>query len=287
MKLPEHLVRDLAEIIIGDNSNIRFPYLVGKDIVGLFNTFCKTKDIYPESLTAFNFSVGDEVKRSRKQYAIDRLGELNHESNTKGVLTKVIQKAHFVKNGHQSIYESTIYDCNEILKSDGFKIELNEDGVASFMGGDVEDDPLAVEIHFKDIKQQILTKIQEAKVIIWIAMAWFTDIDIMREVLRKQIDGLDVKIVVFDERSNIDYGILKNDKKIHYPQLFKIKYDDDRQKMHNKFCIIDMKTVLHGTFNYSMNANKNDETFEVLTDYTKALEFSQEFLRLLKISKNA
>lgn len=51
--------------------------------------------------------------------------------------------------------------------------------------------------------------------------------------------------------------------------------------MHNKFCIIDLKTVIHGTFNWTNAANFNAETIDVTNDdRALAEQFSSEFLEL-------
>jgi len=48
--------------------------------------------------------------------------------------------------------------------------------------------------------------------------------------------------------------------------------------MHNKFCVIDEKKVLTGSFNYSKNADeKNDENLIFIVSESLAQEYLNEF----------
>lgn len=52
--------------------------------------------------------------------------------------------------------------------------------------------------------------------------------------------------------------------------------------MHNKFCIIDFQTVIHGTFNWTKAANFNKETIAVVKNRTTAETFADEFMSIKK-----
>lgn len=49
------------------------------------------------------------------------------------------------------------------------------------------------EILFEGIQSRIIDEIREAKFLIWIAMAWFTNKHIFDELVKKRNKGLDVK----------------------------------------------------------------------------------------------
>lgn len=53
--------------------------------------------------------------------------------------------------------------------------------------------------------------------------------------------------------------------------------------MHDKFCVIDFKTVIHGSYNWSKSANWNNETISVSENREIAEKFADEFIKL-KIS---
>jgi len=52
--------------------------------------------------------------------------------------------------------------------------------------------------------------------------------------------------------------------------------------MHEKFCIIDLNTVIHGTFNWTKAANYNKETISIDRNRTTAEAFADEFMKLKK-----
>lgn len=53
--------------------------------------------------------------------------------------------------------------------------------------------------------------------------------------------------------------------------------------MHDKFCVIDNQVVLHGSYNWSKNAEcKNDETLQITEDTKLATKFSVQFMKLRK-----
>ena len=51
------------------------------------------------------------------------------------------------------------------------------------------DEEISQEILFEDIQYQIIEEIKAAKYIIWVAMAWFTDPDIFKELVKKNGKG--------------------------------------------------------------------------------------------------
>ena len=51
--------------------------------------------------------------------------------------------------------------------------------------------------------------------------------------------------------------------------------------MHHKFCIIDFKEVLHGTYNWTNNAQYNDEDIEIDKNESTVVKFMNRFNELL------
>lgn len=56
--------------------------------------------------------------------------------------------------------------------------------------------------------------------------------------------------------------------------------------MHDKFCVIDLHTVVHGTFNWKKAANYNKETISIDRNRTTAESFADEFMKLKKQGMN-
>ena len=51
-------------------------------------------------------------------------------------------------------------------------------------------------------------------------------------------------------------------------------------RMHDKFCIIDMDYVMHGSYNWTATANKNVETWATALDHELVAKFAKEFMEL-------
>lgn len=52
--------------------------------------------------------------------------------------------------------------------------------------------------------------------------------------------------------------------------------------MHHKFCIIDLKKVITGSFNWTNKANFNNENISVIEQREQGEAYAQEFLKLIK-----
>ena len=50
--------------------------------------------------------------------------------------------------------------------------------------------------------------------------------------------------------------------------------------MHHKFCIIDLKTTIHGTYNWTKAAQYNKESISIDRNRETAEKFADEFMRL-------
>ena len=80
-------------------------------------------------------------------------------------------------------------------------------------------------------------------------------------------------------------------------EVYKVKkIGIHKNLMHNKFCIIDLKTVIHGSFNWTTKANYNRETIEIIHGFghehvekflNQFIELKREFLynRIGSLSK--
>ena len=55
--------------------------------------------------------------------------------------------------------------------------------------------------------------------------------------------------------------------------------------MHHKFCIIDLKKVLTGSFNWTLRANYNYENIEEIESREKAEEYAERFIKIIQLSK--
>lgn len=135
-----------------------------------------------------------------------------------------------------------------------------------------------LEVVFEQQKAKIINEIRQAKYLIWIAVAWFTLDEIYDLLVEKRNEGIDIRIIVSkDEINKKAYEKYKDKLQIlGYPKFG--VYNDNF--MHNKFCVIDLKKVIHGSYNWSKKAEYNKETVEVVDDRKTAENFLDEFKKL-------
>lgn len=133
------------------------------------------------------------------------------------------------------------------------------------------------EIFFDDIQKQIVDELKSAKYIIWVAMAWFTSPVLFEELVKAKRRGVNVQVIVDNNQKNRgapftlekEFETYRIDVSSCFPNL-----------MHNKFCMIDLSTVIHGTFNWTNAANFNRETISIDRNSVTAQKFADEFIKL-------
>jgi len=135
--------------------------------------------------------------------------------------------------------------------------------------------------YFEDIAVHIEQELQKAQQTIVIAVAWFTDASLFRILCTKARQGVAIQLMIIDDEinnaSSIDYDLLIS----AGGKVWKI-ISDENTLMHNKFCVIDGKTVINGSYNWTNKAKQNHESITVIEDYAIALQFIDEFNYLKK-----
>lgn len=126
-----------------------------------------------------------------------------------------------------------------------------------------------------EIKQRIVAEINNAKQSIYLAMAWFTDRDIASSIIDAKNRGLTIDIILSSNSSNETVKLMLKGAKI---SVHAFETGDERGMMHHKFCLIDQKITINGSYNYSYNAsNNNVENIQISDDPTTYRQFFSEF----------
>ena len=69
-----------------------------------------------------------------------------------------------------------------------------------------------------------------------------------------------------------------------YFEVYKVLQSEKSNKlMHHKFCMIDFKKVIHGSYNWTVKANYNNETISEVENRETAETFALEFINLKKV----
>jgi phosphatidylserine/phosphatidylglycerophosphate/cardiolipin synthase-like enzyme len=140
-----------------------------------------------------------------------------------------------------------------------------------------------LEIYFApdmDIQKRLLARINHAKDSIYFLAYAFTNQQISKALVAAHNRGVDVK-GVFDKAQNnyqkySQYRYLKS-------KGIPVKLDKNRYKLHHKVMIIDSKTVVVGSYNFTHRANNaNAENVIIIKDSDIASQYIGEFEKIYR-----
>jgi hypothetical protein len=129
-----------------------------------------------------------------------------------------------------------------------------------------------------EIKQRILSEINNATQSIYVAMAYFTDREIAMAIVGAKNRNVIVDVILSSNIQNDTVKLMLRGANI---TVHAFETGDARGIMHHKFCLIDNKITINGSYNYSINAsNNNVENIHVSDDISTYSQFFSEFERL-------
>lgn len=268
MQLSPITLNRLKTLIIGEDGN--FPYLKGEDILSLFH-YAGFKDVYDWE------NGGMPERLSRKNYANKRLKEINGKKEIQTLIEAVVSAAHFLKAPGLDRM-AAIKTMNIVIKEDNYSLVDVGDETYKVSGAIVSDIAI-IEAHFEENRQILIDEIRKARFLIWVAVAWLTDTELLTELRKKKEEGLNIQIVTQDDEINAN---LKTPVQQTFEAYYKLPKGIYKNLMHHKFCIIDLRTVVHGSYNWTVKAQYNDETLTVNHSSEFAAEFANTFMSLKK-----
>lgn len=140
---------------------------------------------------------------------------------------------------------------------------------------------MSVKTHFENIQEEIESELFKAEKQILVAVAWLTNQRLF-DILCIQADNfIDVQVLIvkdeINSRSGIDYEkLVKVGGKLYWQE------NASQSLMHHKFCIIDKKTVITGSYNWTNKAQTNIENIIVLENETNTSKgYLNEFINLV------
>jgi hypothetical protein len=144
---------------------------------------------------------------------------------------------------------------------------------------------MEIKEHFEDIRKVIIDNIIRSKKEIQIAMAWFTNHEIFNLLIEKAKEIPVHLIVINDDINNRPDG-LNFQKFIDNGGNFYFGLPE--YPMHNKYCIIDNKVLITGSYNYTYLAeNINSENIIVFNGASDIIEsYKVNFFELLRNNKS-
>ena len=163
-------------------------------------------------------------------------------------------------------------------------IESENADIARLIQEDYERDLPHCEAYFENIQDVIIDHISHASYSLKIAMAWFTNPLIFNALLRACKRDVDVHLLINNDAINNRPNGLPFNKLIE--EEAKLYIAETPDLIHNKFCIVDNKIVIDGSYNWTVLAEtNNDENIVVIENGKVIKSFISAFENLIKNRK--
>lgn len=119
-----------------------------------------------------------------------------------------------------------------------------------------------------EIHSTIKSLISEAETSIKVATAWFTDQELFDILKQKASQGVSVEVVISNKKEN---------DRLNFEELrllggkVLIKDVSSYGMMHQKYCIVDNVTAIQGSYNWTINAKKNNKEGVIITSHKETV----------------
>ncbi|MDD4211621.1 MAG: phospholipase D-like domain-containing protein [Clostridia bacterium] len=131
--------------------------------------------------------------------------------------------------------------------------------------------------YFKNIREKIIRLLDEANSEVLIAMAWFTSRELFEKLLDCRKRGVKVELILLDNAINWMYYAPNFNRLIEAGGIIRIARAEIGQ-MHHKFCVIDSKNAITGSYNWTYYAERYNKENIILTDEKVIVDsFKDEF----------
>jgi len=145
-----------------------------------------------------------------------------------------------------------------------------------------------ISIHFENHSSVIRQELLKATQSVFIAVAWINFRvyeDVFEELISKKIP---LHIQCTDNNTNRSHQAAIDRLNATGAKIRLLKMPGSRNHMHHKFAVVDKRTIINGSFNWSPNATQSFENLMVLKDCpSEAEEFINEFYRMARSSTAA
>lgn len=131
------------------------------------------------------------------------------------------------------------------------------------------------DVIFENIEQRIIKEIGDAHYAIFVSVAWFTNKKLFNALLEKAKQNCYVSIIIQLDEINSLCGIDYSQIQIGRSECFQISKDSEL--LHDKFCVIDFKRVITGSYNWTYKAANNSENVIISNDPTLASQYITRF----------
>lgn len=112
--------------------------------------------------------------------------------------------------------------------------------------------------YFQNIQSVIGEYIKKAEKNIYVSVAWMTDQVLFNYLCERARKNVEVAVIIFDDSINerLDFSKLEN----FGGRIYKV----GEKLMHNKFCVIDEKILITGSYNWTYSAAQGDREENII-----------------------
>lgn len=131
--------------------------------------------------------------------------------------------------------------------------------------------------YFQSIRKHILSELNQAGKEIVVAIYWFTNHELFDKLCEKIESGIEVSLIVHNDFINNRENGLNFQRFIDLGG--ELYFSDADNPMHNKFCVIDEKVLINGSYNWTYFAeSKNNENILLIKQERDTIQaFRKEF----------
>lgn len=129
-----------------------------------------------------------------------------------------------------------------------------------------------IEHYSHKIQNAIQKELFKANSSIKIAVAWFTNDLLFQPLLLKLGAGVSVELILNKDDINCS-----DDNEVDFDEFVNaggvLRWNDTKQLMHEKFCIIDDNVVIYGSYNWTNKAEYNEESIAIARQEKGTIDF--------------
>lgn len=180
---------------------------------------------------------------------------------------------------HNRLFEtSPFYDGEDLFKFDQKLFDECSQIAQRLVVNEEIEEHISPKPCFEKIEQEIIEAIDNAEFTIWVAVYLFTNKKLLKHLVAKKNQGVNVQLIISDneinERSGLNYE--REFETYRFP-----KFGQWANIFHTKICIIDLKQVIHGSYNWTNKANYNKEHISIDPPNRKNAEhYAKQFIFL-------
>ena len=143
-----------------------------------------------------------------------------------------------------------------------------------------QDDLETVEVYFSpqgNCQNEIIQELEEARKTVDLTMYTFTSHELCNELIKLKQKGVNIRVYCDKSMKTAKYSQVND---LSNNEI-EVRFDNHSGLMHNKFAVIDDKTVITGSYNWTKGAeNKNDENIIIIHNQDVARIYSNKFNEL-------